>query len=361
MAEEGTEQHRTFMLRALALAERGWGWTAPNPMVGAVVVRDGAIVGEGFHARYGGDHAEVVALRAAGEKARGSTVYVTLEPCTHWGKTPPCTDALVAAGVARVVAAAADPTVVAGGGGAALRRAGVGYQDGVAQEEARRLNAPFYWGQSSGRPFVTLKLALSTDDAVAPATRRQLWLTGPESRREVHRLRAGSDGIAIGIGTALADDPSLTVREWATPRVPPVRIVFDRTARLPLTSRLAESARTTPTWVVCERPDEARAAALRGKGVEVLTAVDLDGGLRALALRGVRSLLVEGGAELAAAFLAHDLVDRMITFRSPVTLGAGALRPLAALPDRAAASLATARIVRQHRFGDDVMTELDLR
>ncbi|GAC1691874.1 MAG: bifunctional diaminohydroxyphosphoribosylaminopyrimidine deaminase/5-amino-6-(5-phosphoribosylamino)uracil reductase RibD [Gemmatimonadaceae bacterium] len=361
MAEEGTERDRAFMLRALALAERGWGWTAPNPMVGAVVVRDGRVVGEGFHARFGGEHAEIAALRDAGERARGATMYVTLEPCAHWGKTPPCADALAAAGVARVVAAAADPTADAAGGGARLLREGVRYEVGVEGEESRRLNAPFFWAAVSDRPLVTLKLALSADDAIAPADRGPTWLTGPESRREVHRLRAGSDGIAIGVGTALADDPLLTVREWPAPRVAPARIVFDRTVRLPATSRLARGARESRTWVVAERPDATRAALLAGMGVEVFTASSLVEALRGLAARGVRALLVEGGAELATAFLANEVADRLITFTSPVTLGAGALRPLVALPEPAAAALEAARVVRQRRFGGDIMTELALR
>ncbi|MEO7771836.1 MAG: bifunctional diaminohydroxyphosphoribosylaminopyrimidine deaminase/5-amino-6-(5-phosphoribosylamino)uracil reductase RibD, partial [Gemmatimonadaceae bacterium] len=252
-----------FMRRALSLAERGWGQTAPNPMVGAVVVRDGVVVGEGWHTRFGESHAEVEALRASGEQARGATMYVTLEPCNHHGKTPPCTDALIAAGVARVVIAVADPSEVAGGGARRLAEAGVQVDTGVEARAARALNAPFFHVQQSPRAFVSLKVALSLDGALTDHTRMRGWLTGPEARREVHRLRAGVAAVAVGIGTARADDPMLNVRDWApAPRVPPTRVVFDTSARLPLGSRLVQTARDEPTAVVCWAPDPAHAAAL---------------------------------------------------------------------------------------------------
>src|SRR5215204_848384 len=190
-----------WMRQALALAERGWGQTAPNPMVGAVVVRGGELVGEGWHAHFGGPHAEIEALRAAGERARGATLYVTLEPCNHFGKTPPCTDAILAAGVRRVVAASADPSPVARGGADRLREAGVAVVLGVEEVAARELNAPFFHALSSDRSFVQLKLALSLDGAIADHSRKPGWLTGEAARREVHRMRAGSDAVAVGIGT----------------------------------------------------------------------------------------------------------------------------------------------------------------
>src|SRR5688500_12992862 len=196
----GAVRDLAYMRRALSLARRGLGQTAPNPMVGAVVVRDGEIVGEGWHARFGGPHAEPVALAAAGARARGATVYVTLEPCAHQGKTPPCTHALIAAGVARVVAATADPNPVASGGAAQLRAAGVDYQVGVSEREARELNAPFFFALGSDRPWVTLKLATSIDGAITDHRHSSAWLTGPRARRAVHRLRAGSDAVAVGIG-----------------------------------------------------------------------------------------------------------------------------------------------------------------
>jgi diaminohydroxyphosphoribosylaminopyrimidine deaminase/5-amino-6-(5-phosphoribosylamino)uracil reductase len=345
-----------YMRRALALAAQGWGQTAPNPMVGAVVVRDGAIVGEGFHPRYGEPHAEVFALRSAGERARGATVYVTLEPCAHFGKTPPCADALIAAGVARVVAATRDESPVARGGGERLGAAGITFDSGVEERAARELNAAFFHALRSDRPWVTLKLALSIDGAIADATRRPAWLTGPEARRAVHHLRAGADAVAVGVGTALADDPLLTVREVAAPRTPPLRVVFDREARLPSDSRLASTARVAPTLVLARHADPARRAALEARGVEVIEVPTLEDGLRSLRRRGVRSLLVEGGAGIAGALVGTALADRLIIFQAPVILGAGALPAFAGLAGTAAAEAARLEVIDRRPVGDDLMT-----
>ena len=345
-----------YMRRALELARRGWGQTAPNPMVGAVVVRDGAIVGEGWHARWGERHAEPAALAAAGERARGATVYVTLEPCTHHGKTPPCTDALIAAGVSRVVVAARDTNPLAAGGLARLQQAGIATTAGVEEADARELNAPFLFAQHADRPWVTLKLAVSLDGAIADAGRTRGWLTGPESRGEVHRLRAGSDAVAVGIGTALADDPALTVREAPAPRVPPLRVVFDRTGRLPLDGVLARSAREIPVVVVGQAIPESRRRSLEERGVEVVAAPSLAEGLRALRGRGVRSLLVEGGAGLAGALLGTGLVDRLIIFQAPIIVGAGALPAFGSAPATAVRDVERLRVVERRAFGDDLMT-----
>src|SRR4051812_27967942 len=210
----GWPSHDTeHMRRALALARQGWGQTAPNPMVGAVVVADGVVVCEGYHVRYGEAHAEVMALRQAGERARGAALYVTLEPCAHYGKTPPCVDAVIAAGITRVVIAVRDSSVVARGGAARLRRAGIAVEIGLLSEEAAELNAAFFNALTARRPWVTLKLALSADGAIADPSGKHRWITGPESRVEVHRLRANNDAIAVGVNTAIADDPSLTVRD----------------------------------------------------------------------------------------------------------------------------------------------------
>jgi diaminohydroxyphosphoribosylaminopyrimidine deaminase/5-amino-6-(5-phosphoribosylamino)uracil reductase len=355
-ARAATPDDGAWMRRALVLAERGWGQTAPNPMVGAVVVRDGAAVGEGWHTRYGEAHAEVEALRSAGDRARGATLYVTLEPCNHHGKTPPCTDAILAAGVRRVVAAAADPSAAARGGADRLRAEGVDVLVGVEENAARELNAPFFHALSSDRPFVRLKLALSLDGALADRTRRPGWLSGHEARTEVHRLRADSDAVAIGIGTALADDPLLTVRGFTAPRVPPMRIVFDTSARLPLDSKLARSAGDAPVLVVCWAPDPTHAAALQHAGVELLHAASLPHALRALRARGVRSLLVEGGAGLASAFLQEALVDRLIIFRAPIVLGGGSLNAFGGAPASTIDTAPRWHLVEARRLGDDEMT-----
>ena len=351
-----TPEDGAHMRRALALAARGWGQTAPNPMVGAVVVRDGEVVGEGWHTQLGAPHAEVEALRDAGARAKGATVYVTLEPCNHHGRTGPCTEALLAAGVARVVAAIADPHPVAQGGAARLREAGLEVRVGVEEVGARELNAPFLHAITSDRPFVELKMAVSLDGAIADHTRQQAWLTGPASRAEVHRLRAGADAVAVGIGTVLADDPALTVREGTPPRVPPLRVVFDTSARLPLMSRLARTARDTPVLVVCWAPDPAHAAALEHTGVELLHAATLSHALRALKGRGIHSLLVEGGAALASSLLQEALVDRLVIFRAPLFVGAGSLPAFGGLPAATVDQARRWRVTRTARFGDDEMT-----
>ena len=349
---------RAFMRRALRLARRGWGRTAPNPMVGAVVVRDGAVVGEGWHAEWGGPHAEVGALAAAGDLARGATLYVTLEPCAHHGKTPPCTDAILRAGVARVVAAVRDPSPPARGGLERLAAAGVRVAAGVEEEAARELNAPFFHALGSDRPWVTLKLAVSLDGAIADHTRRPGWLTSPASRRLVHRMRANADAVAVGIGTALADDPHLTVRGVAPPRVPPRRVVFDRRARLPLDSRLVRTAGETPTTVVTAEPDGRAARALADAGVQIVGAADLDAALVALRALGVRALFAEGGAELAGALLGHRAVDRLVMFQAPVVLGAGALPAFGAAPAATAAEAPRWRLVERRTITGDLLTVL---
>jgi diaminohydroxyphosphoribosylaminopyrimidine deaminase/5-amino-6-(5-phosphoribosylamino)uracil reductase len=354
MTERLTDD-RAYMRQALALGRRGWGHVAPNPLVGAVVVRDGEVVGEGYHAVYGGDHAEVAALKAAGDRARGATVYVTLEPCAHHGKTPPCADALAAAGVRRVVAATLDPSPVARGGMARLRDAGVETSVGLEEDAARELNAAFLHAFRSDRPWVTLKLAIAIDGAIAGRDGGG-WLTGRPAQHEVHHMRAGSDAVAVGIGTVLADDPMLTVRDADAPRVAPVRVVFDRTARTPLTSRLVRTARETPVVVVAERPDAERAASLREAGVEVLVAVSMDEALRMLRGRGVRSLLVEGGAQLAGALLTRSAVDRLVIFQAPCVLGAGSLGAFAFAPARTPDTATRLPIVERRALEDDLMT-----
>lgn len=345
-----------WMRRAINLAERGWGQTAPNPMVGAVVVRDGALVGEGWHTGYGEAHAEIEALRSAGERARGATMFVTLEPCNHHGRTPPCTEAIITAGLRRVVVAVADPNPVAAGGADRLRAAGVEVVVGLGDASARELNAVFFHALTSDRPFVQLKLALSLDGAMSDQPRGQGWLTGHDARAEVHRLRAGADAVAVGIGTALADDPLLTVRGFTPPRVPPLRVVFDTSARLPLGSRLVQTARESPVLVVCWAPEPAHAMALEHAGVELLHAASLTDALQALRARHIRSILVEGGAGLASSLMQEALVDRLVIFRAPLVLGTGALNPFGAFPSATIDDALRWRVMRSARFGDDEMT-----
>ena len=351
-----TSDDGAWMRRALALALHGWGQTAPNPLVGAVVVRDGVVVGEGWHARHGGPHAEVMALAQAGDAARGAALYVTLEPCDHHGRTPPCSLAIVEAGISRVVAAMSDPNPVAAGGAARLRDAGIDVRVGVEEEAARELNAPFLHALRSERPFVVLKLALSLDGAMADHTRRPGWLTGAESRLEVHRLRAGADAVAVGIGTALADDPALTVRDVPPPRLPTMRVIFDTSARLPLTSRLVRTAREQPVIVVCWAPDPAHAAALEHTGVTLIHAATVRDALVALRAAGVRSVLVEGGATLASSLLEDTLVDRLIIFRAPIVLGGDSLNAFASVRATTIDRASRWRVVDSRRLGDDEMT-----
>jgi diaminohydroxyphosphoribosylaminopyrimidine deaminase / 5-amino-6-(5-phosphoribosylamino)uracil reductase len=349
----------THMRRALALAERGWGHTAPNPMVGAVVVAGDAVVSEGFHARYGDAHAEVHALRDAEDRARGATMYVSLEPCTHTGKTPPCTEAILSAGIARVVVAVRDPSPVARGGIERLRAAGLEVNVGVERERALELNAPFFNSLVSNRPWVTLKLAVSADGAVADPSGEHRWITGPDSRAYVHQLRANADAIAVGSGTVLADDPWLTVRDAAPPRVPPRRVVFDRRLRTPPTSTLARTARETPTivYTLGTAPSEMQRHALEAAGVHIdVTAHDLAGAFRSLRADGVRALFVEAGPKLSGALLREGLVDRLVIFRSSLRVGPGAPLAFADAPPDFAASLERRPVVERRWFGDDEMT-----
>src|SRR6476646_4084223 len=262
------ERDARHMRRALELAEQGWGQTAPNPMVGAVVVRDGEVIAEGYHARYGEAHAEVNALRAAGDRARGATLYVSLEPCAHVGKTPPCTGAIIEAGVARVVAAVRDPSPVARGGVEAFRAAGIEVDVGVERDAALETNASFFNAHASDRPWVVLKLAMSADGAIADLTGMHRWITGLEARAEVHRMRANADAVAVGVGTVLADDPSLTVRDTLPPRVAPRRVIFDSRLRTPVAATVVQTAAAAPTIFVTSRGAPAdRRAALEHAGV----------------------------------------------------------------------------------------------
>ncbi len=313
---------RRHLARCSELAERGRRTASPNPVVGAVIVRDGAVAGEGWHERPGGDHAEVAALRAAGD-ARGATVYVNLEPCSHHGRTPPCADALVAAGVGRVVTAMVDPTPKVNGAGIArLRAAGVAVDvaGGEIERAARRQNAWWLTLALRGRPHVTYKAAISADGrTAAPAGPR--WISSPQSRAAVHELRAQVGAVAAGIGTALADDPLLTARDVDPPAErQPLRVVFDREARLPPGSRLAAGAGPDAPVLVFAAPGATPVAAAH---VETLPAGSLAEALAELGRRRISALLLEGGATLATAFLDAGLIDRLMVYRAPIELGPG--------------------------------------
>jgi diaminohydroxyphosphoribosylaminopyrimidine deaminase/5-amino-6-(5-phosphoribosylamino)uracil reductase len=333
-----------YMALALALGRRGLGRTWPNPAVGAVIVReerDGpVIVGRGWTQPGGRPHAETEALGRAGAAAHGATLYVTLEPCSHHGKTPPCADAIIAAGVARVVSALEDPNPqVAGAGHRRLRAAGIAVEVGVGAAEARRDHAGHIRRTSDGRPHVMLKLAVTADGKAGAAGRRPLSITGEAAQARVHLLRAESDAILIGIGTALADDPLLTCRLPGMADRSPVRVVLDGGLRLPLGSRLVATAATIPVWDVTGPsavPEQAQA--LQAKGVDVLPVaaasgrLDLGAVLRLLAQRGITRLMVEGGPTIAAALVAADLVDQAIVFRSDKVIGADGIDALEGLP-----------------------------
>jgi diaminohydroxyphosphoribosylaminopyrimidine deaminase/5-amino-6-(5-phosphoribosylamino)uracil reductase len=352
------------MQLALRLAARGAGWVSPNPMVGAVVVKDGQVVGRGYHRRAGLPHAEVVALRAAGQAARGADLYVTLEPCNHKGRTPPCTQAILQAGVGRVIIATRDPNPrVTGGGIEFLTARGVEVSEGLLAGEARRLNETWFHWVATGRPWVVAKAACSLDGKIATVAGESQWLTSEAARALGHRLRHRLDAIVVGIGTVLADDPQLTTRLPRGPGRDPIRIVLDSRLRLPLTSRLLHLDSEAPTWVACtsQAPAAARRA-LTAEGAEVLVLPPDDGRvplpalLDLLGTRQVQSLLVEGGAETLGAFFDQGLVNQFYFFYAPKILGgrkAPGMVGGAGIPHLGGAHIA--RDLRVRRLGVDLL------
>jgi len=354
--------HKQTMRRAIALGRKGVGKTSPNPAVGCVIVRDGVIVGEGWHRKAGTPHAEVHALAQAGAKARGADVYVTLEPCAHFGKTPPCADALVDAGVARVFVGMIDPNPkVSGGGIAKLQAAGIPVESGILEEECRRLNEPFIKHMTTGRPFVILKSALTLDGKIATATGDSRWITNDRSRRYVHRLRSGVDAVMVGVRTVLADDPQLTAR------LPggrdPMRVVVDSTLRIPLQARLLHLQSSARTVIATTSLDEAKIGKLRAAGAEVLHCacsnghVDLGDLFDRLGQQGIQSVLLEGGRELAGGALHRGLIDKFLLFYAPKIIGGDGLDPFAGPgAERIDAALRLTRITTR-RFGDDILVE----
>jgi diaminohydroxyphosphoribosylaminopyrimidine deaminase/5-amino-6-(5-phosphoribosylamino)uracil reductase len=355
-----------FMALALALGRRGLGRTWPNPAVGAVVVREEpegpVVVGRGWTMPGGRPHAETEALARAGEAARGATLYVSLEPCSHHGKTPPCTDAIVAAGISRVVSALEDPNPkVAGQGHATLRAAGVTLSVGIGAEEARRAHAGHICRMREGRPHVTLKLAVSADGKAGLAGRRPATITGEPARARVHRLRAMHDAVLTGIGTVLADDPQLTCRLPGMRGHSPVRVVLDRRLRLPANSKLVATAVEAPVWVISSDTSDENRKTKQDKGITILSSVSHEGGfdllpaLRLLAGRGITRVMIEAGPRLSAAFLDAGLVDEAMLFRSPAMLGADALDALEGLPLSALTESPRLTLRATERLGDDTL------
>jgi diaminohydroxyphosphoribosylaminopyrimidine deaminase / 5-amino-6-(5-phosphoribosylamino)uracil reductase len=364
---ESKAADQRFMQLALALGRRGQGRTWPNPAVGAVVVKDGVIVGRGWTQPGGRPHAEPVALAHAGEAARGATLYVTLEPCSHVGKSPPCADAVIAAGIRRVVSAIEDPNPeVAGQGHAWLRAAGIAVDIGLGAAEAAHDHAGHFRRVRDQRPHVTLKLAVSTDDKIAAAGHKPVAISGEAAKARMHLLRAQSDAILVGIGTVKADDPLLTCRLPGMEARSPVRVVLDRALRISGTSRLVHSARATPLWLMTSGLAEAAAAMKLGAAgaqvIRVATAttpmrgLDLMAVLRALAERGITRLLVEGGARVASSFAAAGLVDEFWLLRGPDAVGAAGVAALDALPLASITQSPAFRVRASEKLDKDTLT-----
>jgi diaminohydroxyphosphoribosylaminopyrimidine deaminase / 5-amino-6-(5-phosphoribosylamino)uracil reductase len=358
------------MRAALALARRGLGTVWPNPSVGCVIVNDGRVVGRGWTQPGGRPHGETEALRRAGEAARGATAHVSLEPCCHWGQTPPCVDALITAGVRRVVVALEDPDPrVAGEGARRLRTAGLEVEVGLCAEEAAEVNAGFLSRLRLGRPLVTLKFATSLDGRIATASGESQWISGPPARERAHALRASHDAIMVGTGTVIADDPQLTCRLPGLDHRSPVRVVIDRHLRIPPAARLIADARRVPTWVLTLRSaDPRRRATFLANHVTLIEVdhdrdgqVDLGAAVRALGERGITRLLVEGGAGLAAAFFRARLVDRLIWVHAPLAIGGDGIPAIAELELGILADAPAFERLSTETIGDDVLTTFRAR
>lgn len=349
---------RRWMSVALSLARRGLGQVWPNPAVGCVIVKDGRVLGRGWTQPGGRPHAEAMALSQASGRAQGATAYVTLEPCAHHGRTPPCADALAAAGVVRVVTSFEDPDPrVSGKGLAKLREAGVTVETGLMADEAEAINCGFLIRQRTGRPFVRLKLAATLDGRIATATGESQWITGPEARARVHMIRAEADAVMVGAGTARADDPRLDVRLPGLEDRSPVRVIVDPTASLSKQSKLIKGAAQTPVWICCTRSPEERPP-----GVEYLVIpsengkMDLSALLQILGDKGLTRVFCEGGGVLAAGLLAAGLVDELVWASAGLALGADGLPGVASLPFDALADAPRFDMLRAEQVGADVLT-----
>lgn len=352
---------RRWMQLALSLGARGLGQVAPNPAVGCVIVKNGRVLGRGWTQPTGRPHAETMALAQAGN-CQGATAYLTLEPCAHHAKTPPCANALIKAGIARVVCPLADPDPrVSGKGFAMLREAGIAVDIGLMAEDARKANAGFLLTKEKSRPFITLKLATSLDGRIATASGESRWITGPESRRHVHHLRATHDAVMIGRGTAKADDPMLDIRDLGLTHANPVRVVLDSQLALNATSRLAQTAGEIPLWM-CHSPNAKGLESWKKTDATLIEApngslgLNLCALLQTLAAKGLTRILVEGGGQLAASLIAAKLVDRLEVFHAGLVIGATGTPALAALPFEALTNFPRLTHTETKNVGNDILT-----
>lgn len=355
-----------YMQQALALAREGVGWVSPNPLVGCVIVRQGEVVGRGYHQRYGGPHAEVFALQEAGPQAHGAVLYVNLEPCSHTGKTPPCADAVIQAGPRRVVIAGRDPNpLVAGRGIARLEAAGIAVTTGVCEADAKKLNEAFLKYITTRRPFVTLKSAITLDGKIATRTGASRWITGEEARQHGHLLRHAADAMLVGVGTVLQDDPQLTTRLLDRQGVNPLRVIVDSTLRIPPTAHILDVAAERRTLVATTaRASETLCDRLRRRGVEVVCLPAADDGrvhlaalLSYLGEHGMASVLVEGGATLSAALLRQRLVDKVVFFIAPKIMGGDGLSAIGTCGVESMEQVIHLQDVTGQRVGNDFLLE----
>lgn len=354
-----------YMKTALELAKKGRGWTSPNPMVGAVIVKNGRITGRGWHETPGGPHAEVNAISDAAGETGGATMYVTLEPCNHHGRTPPCTEAIIEAGISRVVCAMSDPNpVVKGGGAAYLASCGIGVETGVCEDEARRLNEFFIKFASTGRPFVILKSASTLDGKTATQTGDSKWVTGPAARRHVHLLRHWTDAILVGINTVRADDPSLTARIDEQSTKDPVRVILDTRLSIPEDARVLTQSSSARTIIAAgSNADPEKAKRLEKTGATVLylphgqNGVDLNSLMEELGRISITSLLVEGGSRVSGAFFSARLVDKICFFYAPRILGGDGIPICSGPGPRLMASASGVRDIRIRSFDHDILVE----
>lgn len=359
-----------YMRRALELAMKGTGFTSPNPLVGAVIVKENRIIGEGYHERYGGHHAEINAFRNATEDVRDATMYVTLEPCAHQGKTPPCANAIVEKGIRKVVIGLIDPNpLVAGKGIEILKKAGIEVIDGVLEEEGRKLNEIFLKYITTDLPFVMMKTAMTLDGKIATRTNASKWITGELSRDYVHELRHKVSGIMVGIGTVLADDPSLTTRRKSGSGIDPIRIIVDSSARTPLEAKVLHQKSDAKTLIaVTEAADSEKLKMLEERGAEILVMpskngrVDLSFLMKELGRRKIDSILLEGGSELNYAALEEGIVDKVYSFISPKIIGGSTAKtPVGGHGKETMEEAISLRFHAYHLFGDDIMLEAYIR